>query len=418
MQALAERDYFSDPDVLRDPYAYFDELREKAPVYHHPGRGIVFVTGFAELIEVLRNTKDFSAVNATAAGSLPLPFEPEGPELRNQIEAHRPEFLAGDMLTSLDGEAHSFRRGLVTRLFTPTRLKGNEAYIERLTHDLVGRAVAKGGCDLIADVAQPLATLVIANLLGVPEGDREIFRKALGEAPPPGAISGEHDHNPFVIMSMKFAEYVADRRANPQGDVISELANSKFPDGTTPDLEEIVKLCVFIFGAGQDTTVKLIGNAMRYVIETPGLQDQLRADPSLVPLMMEEILRLQGAAKCNARLALRNTEIGGVPIKAGTQVVTAFAAANRDPRRWDNPNTFELGRKKINEHLAFSRGAHVCAGAPLARLESRVMFETFLKLTSKIELDEEKHGPSGARTLDYEPSFILRGFAELQLKLS
>jgi len=418
MQALVERDYFTDPEILSDPYAYFREIQKFGPVYRDPKRDIVFVTGFAELVEVLRNTRDFSAANATTAASVPLPFDPVGPDISAEIEEHRTEFLAGDMLTSLDGEAHSFRRALVVRLFTPARLRANHDYIQELCRTLIGDAVARGGCDVIADIAQPLATLVIANLLGVPDEDRKIFREALAAAPPTGAVSGEHDDNPFIIMSRHFAGYVMDRRANPRDDVISELANSRFPDGTMPPPEEIVKLGVFIFGAGQDTTVKLIGNAMRYLVETPGLQAELRANRALIPQMIEEVLRLQGVTKCNARMAKRDTKIGGVPIKAGTQVVTAFAAANRDSRRWDAPDEFRLDRQKINEHLAFSRGAHVCAGAPLARLESRIAFETFLELTSHIDLDEGKHGPPGARTLEYEPSFILRGFAELFLKLS
>lgn len=157
---------------------------------------------------------------------------------------------------------------------------------------------------------------------------------------------------------------------------------------------------------------------MRYVIDEPGLQDQLRADPSLIPDMLEEVLRLEGSTKCNARLARRDTKVGGVDIPAGTQIVIAFAAANRDPRRWEDPNTFRLGRPKIKEHLAFSRGAHVCAGAPLARLEVRVTFEKFLALATHIDLDTVKHGPRGRRLFDYEPSFILRGLADLHLKLS
>jgi cytochrome P450 len=179
-----------------------------------------------------------------------------------------------------------------------------------------------------------------------------------------------------------------------------------------------VNLSTFMFGAGQDTSAKLIGNAMRYVVDEPGLQDKLRQDPSLIPLMLEEILRLEGSSKMTARLALRDTVVGGVPIPAGTKIAIALASISRDPRRWDDPHNFVLNRPRIKEHLSFGRGAHTCAGAPLARVEVRVLFEKFFEYTSWIGLDETKHGTPGNRKLDFEPSFIVRGLSELQVGLT
>jgi hypothetical protein len=219
-------------------------------------------------------------------------------------------------------------------------------------------------------------------------------------------------------MGMYFAEYVHDRRASPRDDLLSELANMPYPDGSTPDAMEIVRLATFLFGAGQDTSAKLLGNAMRFVIEQPGLQDQLRADPSLVAPMLEEVLRLEGSTKMTARIARKDTHIGDLTVPAGTKVMLALSAANRDPRRWEDPQAFVLNRPRIKEHLAFGRGGHVCAGAPLARVEVRIIFEKFLEHTSKIDLVAAMHGPPGARTLEYEPSFIIRGLAEMHLDLT
>jgi hypothetical protein len=199
--------------------------------------------------------------------------------------------------------------------------------------------------------------------------------------------------------------------------VLSELSNAKFPDGSTPDALEIVRLATFLFGAGQDTSAKLLGNSMRYIAEQPGLQDQLRRDRSLIPKLLEEVLRLEGSTKQTARLARRDTKVGNIAIPAGTKLMLALAAGNRDPRRWENPQDFKLGRPKILEHIAFGRGKHVCAGAPLARVEVRIIIEKFLAHTEEISLDSERHGNQGARTLDYEPSFIIRGLANLHLKL-
>jgi len=418
MQQLVDRDYYTDLEILRDPYAYFDALREKGPVCLDTRRGIAFVTGFDELIEVARNSADFSAANTVLAGAVRLPFEPQGDDIGETIEANRAKFIEGESLVALDGLQHSLRRALVTPLFTPSRLRQIEGFVRETTEALVAEAVAKGGCDIIADIATPIATLVIAELLGVPADAREVFLETIKAAPPPGSINGETTFEPVEVMKRYFTRYITERREKPRDDTMSVLANAVLADGTQPSIEEIAGLCTFLFGAGQDTSVKLTGNAMRYVVEEQGLQDRLRAEPSQIAAMLEEVLRLAGSAKCNARLARRDTRIGSTPIPAGTQVVLAFAAANRDPRRWDDPNAFRMGRAKIAEHLAFGRGAHTCAGAPLARMEVRTTFETLFEQTSHITIDEDRHGPRSARSLEYEPSFILRGFSELHLKLS
>ena len=158
--------------------------------------------------------------------------------------------------------------------------------------------------------------------------------------------------------------------------------------------------------------------AMRYSVDVPGLQDQLRADPSLIPAMLEETLRLEGSTKQLSRLARRDTKIGDLPVKAGTKVLMGLSGGNRDPRRWENPEEFRLNRSKIKEHIAFGRGKHVCAGAPLARAEVRIILEKFLAMTSNIDLDEGVHGPRGKRDFDFEPSFIIRGLSELRVKFT
>jgi cytochrome P450 len=199
--------------------------------------------------------------------------------------------------------------------------------------------------------------------------------------------------------------------------VLTELATAKFPDGTTPDLGEIVRLAVFLFAAGQDTSAKLLGNCMRFIVELPDIQQQLRQDRSLIPNFIEEVLRLEGSSKVTFRVARKKTTIAGREIPAGQKLVLVLAAANRDPRRWEEPNEFKLGRKKIQEHMAFARGAHTCIGAPLARAEVRVLLDRFFLHTSDISLSTEKHGPPGNRRLDYEASFIIRGLERLHIEL-
>lgn len=422
MNELVNRDYFTDYEVLKDPYAWFEAVREHGPVYKPEDRDYLIVTGFAETLEVMRNTADFSAIIGLQGAALPLPFTPEGSDITDQIEAHRLDFHGGDLLVNLDDKPHTNMRALVNTLFTPSRLKANEEFFADFADRMVRNAVAKGQIDLVKDIATPFVTMVIADLLGVPMEDRQKFMDVIAQAPCPGNLEGDMsldaENHPFVIMGSYFAGYVFDRVSNPKDDVLTELVRGTYPDGTKPEPTDIVKLGMFMFGAGQDTSAKLLGNAMRFIVDVPGLQEQLRADPKLVPALIEEVLRLEGSTKQTARLARRDTKIGDLFVPAGTRVLLAIAAANRDPRRWDDPHAFVLNRPRIKEHVAFGRSAHTCAGAPLARVEVRVILEKFLEHTSHIDIDEKTHGPKGQRNLDFEPSFIIRGLSELQVKLT
>lgn len=423
MQSLAERDYFTDYEILKDPYQFFEAVRAHGPVYKPANKDYWIITGYEETLEVLKNTRDFSASIGLAGAGAPLPFEPSGSDITQQIEENRSKIVGGHLLVNLDDEAHSNLRALVNRLFVPSRLKASEEFIRSYCDEMVAKAVANGGCDLVKDIATPFVTMVIADLLGVPVEDRQLFMDAIANAPPPGSLNESDNQtfgpdHPMTIIGNYFVQYVLARQSDPRDDILSELAHATYPNGQKPDIMTIAMLAVFMFGAGQDTSAKLLGNAMTYIVDQPGLQEQLRADPSLIPQLLEEVLRLQGSTKQTSRVARRDTRIGNYDVPAGTRVLLALAAANRDPRRWEDPNEFRLGRPKIVEHLAFGRGKHVCAGAPLARVEVRIMLEKLLAATSNIELDETIHGPRGRRNYNYEPSFIIRGLETLHLKLT
>ena len=421
MSAMVERDYFTDHEILKDPYAYFDALRAKGPVYHDPRSGVYFVTGFNEVLEVLKNQQDFSSMISVQGPNAPLPFEPQGNDISAQIEENRAKLMGGDLVVAYDDRQHTQSRALLNRLFTPGKLKASQQYIADFSDQMIDEIVAKGQCELIEDIATPFVTMIIADLLGVPMEDRKIFMDAIANGPPPGSLDPEdlmRGNHPLVVMGTYFAQYVFARRTTPCNDILSEIANASYPDGSTPDLLEIVRLTTFLFGAGQDTSAKLLGNAMCYITDEPGLQQQLRNDPSLIPAMMEEVLRLEGSTKMTARLARRDTKIGDLNVPAGSRIFVGLAAANRDPARWENPEIFQLNRPRIAEHLAFGRGSHVCIGAPLARVEVRILLETLLAKTSHIDLCSNHHGPRGNRTLNFESSFIIRGLAELHLVLT
>ncbi len=421
MQSLVERDYFTDYEILKNPYGFFNELRAHGPVYQPPGKDYYIVTGFEEALQVLRNHEVYSAVIALQGAGAPLPFTPHGSDITDQVEAHRKQFAGGDTVVNLDDEPHTRLRALINTLFIPSRLKESEAFIEDYCEEMVGKAVAAGEVEMIGAIATPFVTMVVADLLGVPMQDRQIFMDAISNAPPPGSLDGEDrmetGTHPFAIMGEYFYGYMADRRANPQKDILSELAHAKFADGSSPEVYDLVQLGMFMFGAGQDTSAKLLGNAMKFLVADPALQARVRADPKLIPAFLEEVLRIEGSTKQTARLARKDTELGGVKIPAGTKLLVALSAANRDPARWSDPNELILDRPKIKEHVGFGRGKHVCAGAPLARVEVRVIMEKFLAHTANIELDPAYH-PNGVADLSYEPSFIIRGLTKMYLKLT
>jgi len=416
-----EPDFFTDHSVLLDPYEALDAVRSEAPVRQMQRHDFVMITGFAEATQVLLDGEHFSAVISAAGPTAPLPFEPEGDDITGQIAAHHHQFVGHETFLSMDGAAHSAWRQLVNRLFTPSRLKANEAYMLGLADRMIGEVVAKGGCELMHELATPYVTYVIADLLGVPEEARQEITEILANAPLPGAVDDADAGASLQPIAEKvggmFAGWIIDRRANPREDVMTELAMDKFPDGSEPSVEQLVMLAIFLFAAGQDTSAKLIGNSMRFLGDNPELQARLRADRSKIPAFIEEMLRLEGSAKVTHRLTSKSTRIGEMEIPAGKRIVISLGGGSRDPIRWEEPNTFRLDRPKIREHLAFGRGAHTCIGNPLARAEVRVLFDRFFEHTADLKLSEKEHGPAGDRRFDYEPSYIVRGLTKLYVEV-
>jgi cytochrome P450 len=178
----------------------------------------------------------------------------------------------------------------------------------------------------------------------------------------------------------------------------------------------VVRTATFLFGAGQETTAKLLSAALRVLGDRPDIQQRLRDDRSLIPIFIEECLRMDSPVKSVFRMARKSTQLGNTPVPAGTTVMVSPGAANRDPRRFENPHEFALDRRNVREHLAFSRGIHSCPGAPLARVEGRVSIERILDRMADIGISEEAHGPVDDRRYTYEPTFILRGLTELNIE--
>lgn len=423
MTDLATVDYFSDHAISQDPYAYWDHLREQGPVYREPNYGVVAVTGYQEVLAAFKDHDSFSAVNAIGGPFPPLPFVPEGDDITEQIEAHRHLFPIYEHMVVMDPPAHERARSLLTKLLTPRRLKENEEYMWQLVDSQIDHIIDKGRCEFLAEYAKPFATSAIIDLLGVPEEDRPEFLAALGVEERYGTRVGALDgapvgRDPLQYLDDKFAGYLAERRREPRGDVLSGMATAVYPDGSTPELIEVVKPATFLFAAGQETVTKLLSSAVQTLADRPEFQQMLREHPERIPAFIEEALRMNSPTKVDFRLVRKSTTLGGVPLKAGTIVMLCLGAANRDPHKFDDPHEFRPDRKNVREHVAFGRGIHSCAGAPLARVEGRITVQRLLERLTEIRISESAHGPAGERRYAYEPTFLLRGLTELHIEFS
>jgi cytochrome P450 len=423
MTDLASVDYFSDEAIAQDPYEYFDYLRNQGPVYQEPHHGVVVVTGYQEVMAAFKDTDAFSACNAIGGPFPPLPFQPEGDDITAQIEAHRHQFPIFEHMVVMDPPAHERARSLLSKLLTPRRLKENEDFMWRLVDRQLDEFINNGRCEFLAEYARPFATLAITDLLGVPEEDRDEIRHALGAGRAPGSRVGALDGepvglNPLQYLDDKFSAYIADRRRQPRGDVLSGMASATYPDGSIPELLEVVRPATFLFAAGQETVTKLLSAAVQTLGDRPDVQQTLGDNRSLIPPFIEEALRMQSPTKVDFRLARKTTTLGGVHIQAGTVVMLCLGAANRDPRKFDNPHEFRLDRENVREHIAFGRGIHTCAGAPLARVEGVVTVNRLLDRMRDITISEAVHGPAEDRRYSYEPTFLLRGLTELHIEFT
>lgn len=409
-------DYFTDMSLVPDPYPYFDYLRAKCPVQRATPYGVMAVTGHQEALAAYKDPAMSSCV-AVAGPFPPLPFTPEGDDITAQIEEHRTAIPMAEHVVTMDAEQHARTRGLLSKLITPKRLAENQDFMWRLVDRQIDKFVERGACEFMADFAKPLSMLVIADLLGVPLEDHDEFRRALGDEVV-GDIAAEDTvaHNPLMWLDEKFASYVIDRRREPREDVLTELAAATYPDGSVPDVDEVVKLATFLFAAGMETTTKLLSTAMRVMGERPDIQQVLRDERTRIPAFLEECLRTESPVKSHFRLARTTTTLGDADIPAGTIVMLLPGASNRDPRKFENPHEFRPDRSNVREHVAFGRGPHSCPGAPLARAEARISMNRLLDRMANIRISEEMHGPAGERKYEYDPTFIMRGLSALHIE--
>jgi cytochrome P450 family 150 subfamily A5 len=414
-------DFFRDSTFVADPYPYFDFLRAQCPARREPHHDVMMVTGYDEAVAVYHDTATFSSCNSVTGPFPGFPVPLEGDDVSDLIEQYRDQLPMSDQLPTLDPPVHTAHRALLMRLITPKRLKENETFMWRLADRLIDEFVANGECEFVSEFASPFALLVVADLLGVPEDDHPMFRTRLA-AKRPEHVVGSTDramaHNPLEFLYERFSDYVEDRRREPRADVITGLATATFPDGSLPDVIDVVRIAANLFAAGQETTVRLLASALQLLAERPDLQQRLRDERDRIPNFAEETLRYESPVKGDFRLARVSATVAGVDLPAGTTMMVCNGAANRDPRRFPEPNEFLVDRANARQHLAFGHGIHTCPGAPLARAEARVSVERLLDRMDDITISEAQHGPADARRYEYAPTYILRGLTRLHLQFT
>ncbi|MBU6265975.1 MAG: cytochrome P450 [Sphingomonadales bacterium] len=410
-------DVFRDYGIAARPQAFFEHLRSKGPIVPLGYRNVIAVTGYDEGNAVFRDDENFSAINTVTGPYLPLDYDPHR-SMDEQIDQCRDGNAFLSSVMSEDTAAHEKSKAILNGIITPARMKANEAYMYEMADRIIDGFIDKGRFDVVGDFGKPFAQFVIAELIGVPEADRATVCEMKADPNQmPGNLGGGFDMsaNPLMRLGMQFYGYVLDRRANPQDDVLTRLCQQKYDDGTLPPPEAVVAVATFLFGAGQDTTVQLFAGMLRLLADNPGLEDRLRAEPTLIPDFVDEALRVEGVTKSTFRYVRNRVTVGDFTFEPGQHVMINIAAMNRDPRKFENPGAFDATRKGVRQHVAFGRGLHACAGGPLARAEGRVAIERLLARCRNFRIDEGSHGPAGDRHYDYLPNYSLYGVLEQQM---
>jgi cytochrome P450 len=356
-----------DARFFADPTPAFARLRDEFPCYRHPDRGFWVLSRFEDVWQALREPEVFCSGRGITL-------------LDEQNEAAPPMMLA------MDPPRHGVLRTKVNRAFTPRRTASLEAGIRARADALLDGLAARGEGDFVTDFAVPLPTGVFAELLGVPESQREQFRHwadtTCAMSPEPAAMAA--GRRAMAELATLFSELAAIRRRRPAGDLISDLvaatdASAGAPDASGPlSQDELIGFCLLLLAAGLETTASLIATGALRLAQHPDQRAWLAAHPNAIPGAVEEMVRFDSPIPGNARTLTRDVERHGEKLRAGEKVLLLFAAANRDPRVFPDADRFDV-RRQIERHVAFGHGIHFCLGAALARLEARIAFETLLR---------------------------------------
>ncbi|HYK10703.1 MAG TPA: cytochrome P450 [Gemmatimonadales bacterium] len=391
-----------DPEVLANPYPLFHRLRSEDPVHWDPFLHCWVVTRYEDVQRVL---------HTFTAARTPTPEQLERMGLERIAPLAR--IMVRQMLF-LDPPDHTRLRRLASTAFTPRRVEGLRSHIRDIANRLVDAVIGSGRMNVIANLAAPLPAIVTAELFGVPSEDHDMLKDWSADF---AEMLGNFQHNPDRFaralaaaegMSAYFQEQIIEHRRQPRDGLISALIEAEV-DGSSLTPDELVANLIVTMVGGQETTTNLIGNGLLSLLRWPDEFARLKGDPGLMVSAVEELLRFEAPSQHTARLAPEDLEIGGKPIKKRQAVIAVMAAANRDPERFPEPDRLDLARTD-NRHMSFGWGPHFCFGAPLARLEGQIVFETVLTRMKDLELESGR--------LEWRTNLGLRGLTALPVRFT
>ena len=379
-----------------DPFPILRRLREEDPIHCSPLGWVL--TRYDDVVASLRNS------------SLGAAFDRKGG--REQLGDGAAFAYVSNRIHNFDPPDHTRLRSLVTKAFTVRRVEALRPYVQGIADTLLDRVQGAKTIDVLAALAHPLPSLVICEMLGVPESDRPQFSRWTEDIAflllPPVPL---HRLEAGEAAAAEFMTYVRDliahRRATPADDLLSALIAAE-EHGDRLSIDELIANVVFLFSAGHQTTRDLVGNGLLALLRHPDQKRRIAADPSRLPALVEECLRYDPSVTATTRRARDDTTIAGTPIAAGDRLILSITGANRDPARFPDPDRFDIDRLN-NEPLAFGGGIHYCLGAALARAEAQIVFGTLLRRYPKLELAEQ--------TVRWRETWIFRGPVTLQVSL-
>ena len=415
-------------DTLINPYEAYATLRDEAPVYFVPELNVHVITRYDLLRQATMDTSTYSSkFDSFLQESQRLAFDSASTEVKAELMRLAAEMIeVPPTMLTLDEPEHTAYRSLVNQLFTAAQIRNAQPAVESVIDraingfDQHGQPGSVGDTNQI-DFVQAFATAVpleiIADRLGVPTADREFFEDAATAAasalrltPLPGEEMVRRAQLALDLQKL-CVRLVEERRAAPRDDMISILANSELGEEKRPLTHgECISVLNQFLVAGHETTASAFAWGMLLLCERPELQTELRDDPALMKTFVEETLRMEAPVQGLPRLVTKDTELGGVKLKAGSMVMLRYGAANRDERQFENPDAVDLHRKRAGAQLAFGSGVHFCIGAPLARQELNLGFPALLRHGKNFRLNKAMPTPEA------EASFVLRNLPHLHIE--
>jgi pimeloyl-[acyl-carrier protein] synthase len=384
--------YLSDTSSLTDPYPAYRRLREEDPVHWSDAVGYWVVTSHAEAEACFRDPR----MSRMLAGQRQFGWvaaDDDPPDVKQAVNSWLSTIL------NMDPPDHTRLRALIARAFTIRAVSAWKARTEEVVDDILARVQGRDELNLLADIAYPIPETVICEVLGVPAEDHDLWKQFASGMNQAAIFAGRNKTGDALPVEMRrvaqsslmqwydyFSDLVSRRHGSTGDDLVSILVRAE-ESGDRMTENELVGTLTLLIGAGHDTTANLIANGMLAFMRNPDQYALLRSNPELAMGAVEEVLRFDGSARSQPRVALSDTELGGKTIRTGDTVMVIVNAANRDPARFEDPDRFDITRRDTG-HLAFASGIHFCVGAALARMEVEVAFRKIAQLDTVFELSD------------------------------